>query len=558
MRRSTILHLHIVATLFLLLLGSAHAQRRFPYQLDLDSRSLDTLHTPDPTSSRHRYRITAWGTYSMWEDTINSSVDPLWIYSFPQEEWAKPEWRLFPEGYPIYVGDDRLFGSHGLRINNAPFPKEALSAGHRYSMIVQGNGAPVSAMIVDWNFKGLIKQDAHANNSGWLHLLVEELPLTEVEICAVDSSRFPAIRVSMKVLRDSVRQPDFARNLVLTENGIPVRIDSVDCSDRTNSVSVAMVFDKSGSMAEPFGSATRISYTRSAGKKFIDKLGPADEAAIYSFSLTTTLDQSWTGQKSLLSGAIDRLQPDGWTAMNDAVLEAVDAIELRPASHQKAIVLLSDGEDNRSAERSITAVIARARRAGIPVFAIGLLLDTDDSLRLLAAETGGRYFSVRDPAAMDSVFASVAEAIFEQGCCSVYYTSPNSGRDGGFRQVVPGFTFDGDTLAVGSTGYHAPGVTSGVGRDESAAGSAGVELRSVLPNPMRDDGLLRFHAARGAAATIVLIDAQGRIARELFDGTLAAGDHEQRIAVAGLPSGRYFVRVTTAGNVALYPVVIAR
>ena len=65
MNHSTRLRSALVAALLLLALGTtADAQRRFPYQLDLDSRSTDTLHTPDATSPQHRYRITAWGTAS--------------------------------------------------------------------------------------------------------------------------------------------------------------------------------------------------------------------------------------------------------------------------------------------------------------------------------------------------------------------------------------------------------------------------------------------------------------------------------------------------------------
>jgi VWFA-related protein len=388
-------------------------------------------------------------------------------------------------------------------------------------------------------------------------VLVEELPITETEICAIDSSAFPTIRVSMKVLRDSVRQEDFADKLVLTENGIPVKIDRVDCSERSSVVSVAMVFDRSGSMSEAFGSSTRISYTRSAGKKFIDKLSSADEAAIYSFSLGTTLDQNWTSDKSLLKGAIDRIQPDGWTAMNDAVIRAVDDISLRPAGRRKAIVVLSDGEDNKSAVRSIRTVIERARRADIPVFAIGLLLDTDDSLRLLASETGGKYFSVRDPAAMDSVFSSIAAAIFEKGCCSVYYTSPDARRNGTFREVRPGFTYDGDTLVPGTIGYRAPGV-SGVDDHDAPAYIGGVEMESFAPNPMHDAGMLRFRLAHGGHAVIELIDITGRVVGALFDGDLSVGEHEQEVSGAGLPSGRYFLRLTTAGETALYPVQLVR
>lgn len=543
-----------ICSLLLLVSTTGQAQRRFPHQFNLDSRSLDTLYSPDATDPRHRYRITAWGTYSMWEDTVNSSVDPIWIYSFPDEEWAKPEWRIFSEGYPIYVGDERLLGSHGLRINDFPMPKQPLNNAHRYSMVIQGNGKPISTTIVDWNFRGFVKQDAHGNNSGWLHVLVEELPLTEMEVCGIDASKFPSIRLAIKVTRDSVRVEDFAEELVVTENGMRVTIDKVDCSERSNAVSVAMVFDRSGSMREPFGNSDRISYTRTAGKKFVEKLSASDETAIYSFSEGTTLDQSWTGNVSLLKSAIDRLEPEGWTAMNDAVIRAINDIALRPESRRKAIVLLSDGEDNRSAVRSISTVIARAKQVGVPVFAIGLLLDSDDSLRMLAAQTGGKYFSVRDAAAIDSVFASIADIVFAKGCCSIYYTSPDTRRNGTYRQVIPALAYDGDTLTGGALGYTAPTGSSSVEMEHESSGM----ILGIAPNPLRESGEMRFVMKKGGSVAIDIIDVQGKEVRQLFTGQLPAGEHLQSIITEGLPDGRYFVRLRLPAEVAIYPLLLVR
>ena len=533
----------------------ARAQRQFPYTFHLDSRSADTLQSPSPTSARHRYRITAWGTYSMWEDTVNSSVDPVWIYSFPKEEWDKPEWRLFPEGYPIYVGDDRMYDSHGLRINGRPFPKlEFNAATNRYSTVIQGNGRPVTAAIVDWNFKNLVKRDAHDNNSGMLTVLVEELPITELELCAIDSSRFPVIRVSAKVLRDSIRYEAIADKLLLTENGVPVRIDSVNCADRTMPVSVAMVFDRSGSMRDAFGNSTRLVETKSAGKKFVDKLTPIDEAAIYSFSDGTTLDQNWTSSRTSLRSAIDRLNANGYTAMNDAIIRAIDDIEARPAEFRKAVVVLSDGEDNRSAVRDIGAVIRRAQQAEVPVFAIGLLLDTEDSLRLLTAQTGGRYFGVRDAAAMDSVFAGIGELVFEKGCCSMYYVSPDTRRNGSFRMVSAAVGFPDDTLLVRDGGYRAPGVSSVPG-GESEEGTA---IVSVAPNPVSGSSVVQYRLGRGGDVVLTLLDLQGGVVETLLSGNLSAGEHRVSVETAGLGSGRYFLRLASSGETYLYPIHVVK
>ncbi|MCC7439928.1 MAG: VWA domain-containing protein [Armatimonadetes bacterium] len=548
----------MLCTIFLALLlaAPAQAQRRFPHLFTLNARSADTLLTPDATSATHRYRITAWGTYSMWEDTVNSSVDPVWIYSFPKEEWDKLEWRIFPEGYPIYVGDSRMYDSHGLRVDGKPFPKLTYQSDHRYSMIVQGTGAQISTAIVDWNFKNLQKRDAHDNNSGTLYVLVEELPNYQIDLCGVDSSRFPVIRVSVKANREGVRYEDLVGKLTLTEDGTPVRIDSINCAERIMPVSVAMVFDRSGSMRDPFGTSTRIEQTKAAGKTFTAKLAAIDEACILSFSDATTLDQPWTNSRPLLNLAIDNLRAEGYTAMNDAVMAAIAETEQRQ-NPRRAIVLLSDGEDNRSAVQSIQTVIQRAKQSNIPVFAIGLLLDSDDSLKMLAAGTGGKYFSVRDAGAMDSVFASIAELVFEKGCCSVYYTTPDRRRNGTVRRVEPRFTIPDDTTISGGSGsYRAPQTgVSGVGIADDAASTA---IVAVSPNPLHDAASLRFRIGQPGRVVVAVINVSGQVVQTVLEGEAETGEYQQTINTDALPAGRYFIRLAAPGVTAIHGIHVVK
>lgn len=530
-----------IPALLLLSTERLSAQREFPYLFTLDSRSADTLFTPDATSDRHRYRITAWGTYSMWEDTVNSSVDPVWIYSFPDEEWAKPEWRLFTEGYPIYVGDNRMFDSHGLRVDNAPFPRLPLNDEHRYSMIIEGTGRPISTAIVDWNFRGLQKQDAHDNNSGYLQVLVEELPLFEADLCAIDSSNYPAIRVSVNVLRDSVRFEDLENRLRLYENGAAVTIDSVDCDERTRPVSVALVVDRSGSMSEAWGTTTRLDKVQEAAHQFVDRLAAGDEASLITFGTDVTIDQTWTSAKRDLHDAIDRIEARGYTAMNDGVDRGVRESAMRPDAFRRAVVLLSDGEDNISQIRAISTVIERAVAEDIPVFTIGLLYESDDSLRLLSSRTGGRHFSVSDPGSIDSVFASIAELLFEKGCCNVWYTTPAPARDGSWRSVETVLVVEGDSIDVGEGGYRAPSGASSVGAGEgSSAGSTGLAVR------VADDYLtVTIRPEVSDRAVVALISAAGETVVGPVPVVAAAGKVEIALPTAGLPSGLYFLRVTT-------------
>ena len=545
----------LVPILLLIFCADASAQRRFPHLFELDSRLIDTLSTPDPTSAQHRYRVTAWGTYSMWEDTVNSSVDPVWIYSFPDEEWAKPEWRLFPEGYPIYVGDSRMFDSHGLRVNDSPFPELPHNESeHKYSTIIRGDGGPITTSIIDWNFRGLTKRDAHDNNSGYLYVLVEELPLTEMEVCAVDSSGFPTIRVSLKVLRDSTLYEGLADNLRLIENGRQVEIDSADCSERLRPVSVAIVLDRSGSMREEWGSSTRIQEVKIAGRNFVDRLLDSDEAAIYSFSGNVRIDQTWTNNRSWLKSAIDRLSPDGYTAMNDAIASAIDGVSIRPARYKKAVVVLSDGEDNISNIGSIREVIDRAVRAEVPVFAIGLLLENDDSLRTLAAETGGQYFAVSDASAIDSVFNSIAEKLFEKGCCNVWYRTPSTTKDGSWRTVEAAIAFENDTTIAVNDGYWAPFSTTGVDVLTTTPASRII----VTPNPAIDVAVVEFQGGGIRSVSISMVNSIGRQVLEIEPMNVNAGHGRIELPVSTLPTGRYFVRTEIDGRLYIDAVNVIR
>lgn len=533
----------VAASLLLLVPPGASAQSGFPHLFRLDSRSADTLATPSPSRTDRRYRVTAWGTYSMWEDTLNSSVDPVWIYSFPEEEWAKPEWRIFPEGYPIYVGDRRMFDSHGLRVDDRPFPEQPLNDDHRYSMIIPGTGRAITTAIVDWNFAGLRKQDAHDNNSGILSVLIEELPTTDVELCSVDSSAFPSIRVGIRVMRDSVQIEDLREILAIRENGKSVTIDSIDCSERTRPVSVALVVDRSGSMSEEWGTGTRMTAVREAARGFIRRLLDTDEAALYSFGTDIRLDQSWTSSRQLLERALDRLTPRGYTAMNDAINRAVGDVAVRPAQFRKAVVLLSDGEDNISRIESIREVADAAIARGVPVFSIGLLLENADSLKLLASMTGGAYFAVDDPGAIDSVFGSIAELLFEKGCCNVWYRTPTEGRDGTYRAVDVDVVYPQDTTVSKTDGYRAPVGTSSV---DGGGIASGPNIRID-----RTDVLIIEHPVR--PAEVIDVEVFTTIGARVADG---AGQSEVRLDLSDLPAGPYFVVLRVGEVRRTYPIVV--
>src|SRR5712691_11430816 len=84
-------------------------------------------------------------------------------------------------------------------------------------------------------------------------------------------------------------------------------------------VSLGIALDTSGSMA-----GNKIQEAQSALDKLLyDLLDRQDEVFLYRFSNTPVLLQSWTKDRQQLSLALGRIEPNGGTALYDAVAEAI-------------------------------------------------------------------------------------------------------------------------------------------------------------------------------------------------------------------------------------------
>ena len=122
------------------------------------------------------------------------------------------------------------------------------------------------------------------------------------------------------------------------------------------------------------------------------------------------------------------LEEEQATAIGDAVVLAVDRLKDAKAK-SKVIILLSDGRQNAGVVDPAEAAQA-AEAFGIKVYAIGIggtgrapfpakdafggnilvpqLVELDErTLKMLADETGGRYFNARDTDALENVYAEI-------------------------------------------------------------------------------------------------------------------------------------------------------
>jgi Ca-activated chloride channel family protein len=140
-------------------------------------------------------------------------------------------------------------------------------------------------------------------------------------------------------------------------------------------VSLGIALDTSGSMA-----GNKMDAARGALTRFVDDLlDRSDELFLYRFSNYPTLAQGWTSDRQRILGALERMTPNGGTAMYDAVSEAIPLAQ-QGKNRKKALVLISDGNDTAS-QLGIRDVQQRIRDSEVLVYAIGIDGEGDAAVR---------------------------------------------------------------------------------------------------------------------------------------------------------------------------------
>jgi VWFA-related protein len=165
-----------------------------------------------------------------------------------------------------------------------------------------------------------------------------------------------------------------------------------------------------------------------------------DKAFVVGFNTQSQMTQDFTDNVQLLSTGIHKLQDGGGTALYDAIYRACHDKFLKdrpdhPA--RKAIVVVSDGEDNQS-DYTRAQAIEMAQRAEVIIYAIstddsGLILRGDKVLEQLAEATGGRAFFPFKMKDITHSFAAIEDELRSQYIVS--YKPADFDADGRYRSI---------------------------------------------------------------------------------------------------------------------------
>ena len=158
---------------------------------------------------------------------------------------------------------------------------------------------------------------------------------------------------------------------------------------------VGLLIDASNSIRD------RFKFEQEAAIEFLNQIvRQQDEAFVLGFDTTPEVTQNFTNSAEALAKGVRMLRPGGGTALYDAVYYAcrdeIMAKDKGKYETRRAIILLSDGDDNQS-RVSRDEAVEMAQKAEVIIYTIstntsGQKLKGDKVLEYFADETGGRAF----------------------------------------------------------------------------------------------------------------------------------------------------------------------
>ena len=202
-------------------------------------------------------------------------------------------------------------------------------------------------------------------------------------------------------------------------------------------ISIGVIFDMSGSMANKIGKA------REAAVQFFKTANPQDEFFLVSFNERAELTSAFTNSVEDLQSRMMLAAPKGRTALLDAIYLGLS--QMRGAKNGKrALLILSDGGDNHSRynESDIKRLV---KEADTQLYAIGIFdplgyrnrtpeeLNGPSLLSEVTEMTGGRVFAVENLNDLPDIASKIGMELRNQYVLG--YRPSNKAHDARWRKI---------------------------------------------------------------------------------------------------------------------------
>ncbi len=256
-----------------------------------------------------------------------------------------------------------------------------------------------------------------------------------------------------------MRESDFT----VWENGVERRV--TDVSPANEPFNLVLLLDVSGSVEE------RMDFIRKAARDFLRTTSPQDRISIISFRDDIQIISDFSTDRQLLSKKLDEMDAGGGTALYDALGYVLAAPLKRLRGERTAIVVMSDGDDNKSF-LPFPAILEALTESGALVYPLyvpsGLIPETsvprpeitidplrtryltltsraEEEARKLAAVSGGVFYPIKRledlQKAYDDVVAQLRSAYTITYASNSASSSPRvrvrTNRDGASVRLSP-------------------------------------------------------------------------------------------------------------------------
>jgi VWFA-related protein len=200
---------------------------------------------------------------------------------------------------------------------------------------------------------------------------------------------------------------------------------------------VGLLIDASNSVRD------RFKFEQEAAIEFLNQIirPRYDKAFVIGFDTTPEVTQDFTDDTQALSHGVRMLRAGGGTAMYDAIYFAcrdkLMGVDKGQIATRRAIILLSDGEDNQS-RVSREEALQMALRAEVIIYAIstntsGIKLRGDKVLEYFADQTGGKAFFPFKIEDVANAFTEIQDELRSQYAIS--YKPADFLSDGKYRKI---------------------------------------------------------------------------------------------------------------------------
>ncbi len=254
-------------------------------------------------------------------------------------------------------------------------------------------------------------------------LSAQTLYSQSINLFDIDATNFPAMKAKFYAFdaTDNQVRPS-ASELSLREGGIQRTITSVSCppSVPPKALSSVLVIDVSGSML-----GLNIILARAAAIAWVNGLPLGkSECAITSFDGSNYLNQDFTTNRAKLLNAINTLRAQGGTDYDVALIKpmAGGLLVSKTGKYTKVLVFISDGQPNY--EPNTSMIISEAQNQGCVIYAVTLGMPAPQSLKAIAAGTGGQVFeNVTTIREAEDVYRTILQVAQGGSPCTIEWQS---------------------------------------------------------------------------------------------------------------------------------------